>query len=289
MQAPKSRMPSRRARSRNAAVVDSSVNTMSWNPWYGSVSVGNFPFATPASQSNAPESTSTPPMTTPWPERNLVAEWKTRSAPCSNGRISQGVVNVESTSSGTPWSCASDATRGTSSTSSPGLPSVSPNSSRVSGRIGSAPGVEVTRIHERRRDAEPGQRVVEQVVRSAVERARGDDVTPRAHERGDCQVQRRLAACGRDRTDATFECGDPFLENGTGGIGDARVNVSRALHVEQRGGMVAVREHERRRLIDRRRARAGRGIRLGAGVQRQRVETMRFRLGHRRVCERRSW
>ena len=74
-------------------------------------------------------------MTTPWPERNLVAEWNTRSAPSSNGRISQGVVNVESTRSGRPWSCASAATRGTSSTSSPGLPSVSPNRSRVSGRI----------------------------------------------------------------------------------------------------------------------------------------------------------
>ena len=32
MHAPKSRMPSRRARSRNAAVVDSSANTMSWKP-----------------------------------------------------------------------------------------------------------------------------------------------------------------------------------------------------------------------------------------------------------------
>ena len=55
----------------------------------------------------------------------------TRSAPCSNGRISHGVVNVESTSSGRPCSCASAATRGMSSTSRPGLPSVSPNSSRV--------------------------------------------------------------------------------------------------------------------------------------------------------------
>jgi hypothetical protein len=45
------------------------------------------------------------------------------------------VVKVESTSSGSPWSWASAATAGMSSTSSPGLPSVSPNSSRVSGRI----------------------------------------------------------------------------------------------------------------------------------------------------------
>jgi hypothetical protein len=47
-----------------------------------------------AAQSKRPLSTSTPPTTVPWPQRNLVAEWKTRSAPCSKGCISQGVVKV---------------------------------------------------------------------------------------------------------------------------------------------------------------------------------------------------
>ena len=37
------------------------------------------------SQSKLPESTTTPPMTVPWPDRNLVAEWYTRSAPQSKG------------------------------------------------------------------------------------------------------------------------------------------------------------------------------------------------------------
>ena len=50
------------------------------------------------------------------------------------GFISQGVVKVLSTSSGRPASCAMALTVGMSSTSSPGLPSVSPNSSLVSGR-----------------------------------------------------------------------------------------------------------------------------------------------------------
>ncbi|MDB5751342.1 MAG: hypothetical protein JWP65_1763 [Ramlibacter sp.] len=58
-----------------------------------------------------------------------------RSAPRSNGLISQGVVKVESTSSGSPASWATAATLGMSSTSSPGLPTVSPNSSLVWGRI----------------------------------------------------------------------------------------------------------------------------------------------------------
>ena len=77
---------------------DSSSKSMSWKPAYGAVSVSNLP---EASQSKRPESTSTPPMATPWPPRNLVAEWYSRSAPSSNGFIRYGVVNVASTSSGT--------------------------------------------------------------------------------------------------------------------------------------------------------------------------------------------
>jgi hypothetical protein len=49
-------------------VVDSSAKFMPWKPSYGSVSVGNLPEAT---QSMRPPSTSTPPITTPWPERNF--------------------------------------------------------------------------------------------------------------------------------------------------------------------------------------------------------------------------
>ena len=56
----------------------SSENTMPWNPAYGAVSSGKRPAA---SQSKRPESASTPPTTVPWPHRNLVAEWKARSAP----------------------------------------------------------------------------------------------------------------------------------------------------------------------------------------------------------------
>ena len=37
-------------------------------------------------QSKRPESTTTPPIEVPLPERNLVVEWTTMSAPHSNGR-----------------------------------------------------------------------------------------------------------------------------------------------------------------------------------------------------------
>jgi hypothetical protein len=126
-----------------------------------------------------------------------------------------------------------------SSTSRPGLPSVSPNRS-ASGPDRRAPRVEVARVDERRRDAEARQRVVEQVVRAAVERARRDDVRARAHQRDDREVQRRLAARRRDRADAALERRDALLEHRVGRVGDARVDVARALHVEQRGGVVAV-------------------------------------------------
>ncbi|MNE47551.1 hypothetical protein D3C80_1419620 [compost metagenome] len=56
------------------------------------------------------------------------------SAPSDRGFISQGEVRVESTSSGTPASCAICATVGMSSTSRPGLPTVSPKNSLVLGR-----------------------------------------------------------------------------------------------------------------------------------------------------------
>ena len=80
----------------------------------------------------------TPPMTVPWPPRNLVAECTTMSAPCSNGRIRYGVAIVLSTMSGTPLSCAMSATRAMSSTLMRGLPMVSAKNSLVFGRTAAA-------------------------------------------------------------------------------------------------------------------------------------------------------
>src|SRR5262249_46652899 len=53
---------------------------------------------------------------------------------------------------------------------------------------------------------------------------------------------------------------------------DARIDVAEDLEIEQRRGVVGVLEDIGRRLVDRRRARAGRGIELRAGVDAQGVE-----------------
>ena len=54
-----------------------------------------------AAQSNLPQSTTTPPMTVPWPPIHFVAEWTTMSAPSSIGLARSG-AHVLSTMSGTP-------------------------------------------------------------------------------------------------------------------------------------------------------------------------------------------
>ena len=120
-----------------------------------------------------------------------------------------------------------------------------------------APAVDVARFDERRLDAEPAHGVVQQVLGAAVKRGRRHDVRSRAHQRGDRQVQRRLAAGRGDRADAAFERRHPLFEHRVGRIADARINMARALEVEQRGGMVAGFEYEGGCEVDRHRARAG--------------------------------
>ena len=64
---------------------------------------------------------------------NLVAEWNTMSAPRLSGRQSTGEAKVLSIISGILAACAIAAMAGMSRTSPPGLPMVSPSTSRVSG------------------------------------------------------------------------------------------------------------------------------------------------------------
>ena len=135
-----------------------------------------------------------------------------------------------------------------------------------------APAVEVAGLDEGGLDAEAAHRVVQQVLRAAVERGAGHDVRAGAHQRGDRQVQRGLAAGGGDGADAAFERRHALLEHRVGRVADARVDVARALQVEQRRGMVARLEDEGGGEVDRHGARAGGGVGRGAGVQRERVE-----------------
>ena len=119
-------------------------------------------------------------------------------------------------------------------------------------------------------------------MRATVERARRDDMRARSHQRDDREMQCGLPACRRDRAHTAFQRGNALLEHCAGRVGDARIDMTRALHVEERRRVISVGKYERRRLIDRRRARAGRRIRHRAGVQRQRVELVRSGLGHDR-------
>ena len=127
----------------------------------------------------------------PMTSEPLVAEWTTRSAPCSTGRHRAGVAKVLSTRSGTPWRCAMSAIADRSATSSPGLPMVSTMSKRVSGRKAASTAARSQGMDQGGLDPEAGKRVIQEVDRASVERRRGHDVTALAHERGDGKV----AAC----------------------------------------------------------------------------------------------
>ena len=82
----------------------------------------------------------------------------------------------------------------------------------------------------------------------------------------------RMAGCDGQRRRAAFERGDALFQHRLGRVHDAGVDVAEGLQAEQRGGVVGVVEDEGRRLVDRRGARAGRRIGLGAGMDGERVE-----------------
>jgi hypothetical protein len=64
-------------------------------------------------------------MTSLCPDRYLVADSITRSAPCSSGRHTIGEANVLSTVSSAPWRCAASASAGMSARTQVGLAIVS--------------------------------------------------------------------------------------------------------------------------------------------------------------------
>ena len=77
---------------------------------------------------------------------------------------------------------------------------------------------------------------------------------------------RRVAGSNGKARGAAFERGDAFLEHRIGRVADAGVDVAERLQSEQRGRVIDILEHERRRLVDRRRACSGGGIGLRAGM-----------------------
>ena len=133
---------------------------------------------------------------------------------------------------------------------------------------------EVVRIvHERHLDAELRQGVVQQVVRAAVQRRRGDHVVAGLAQRHEGERLGGLAGGDGERAGqadgggaAAFECVDPGLQRRLRRVHDAGVDVADLGEPEQVRGVVGVAELVRRRLIDRHRPGAGRRVGLAADV-----------------------
>ena len=139
---------------------------------------------------------------------------------------------------------------------------------------------DVGRLDEAHRDAEPPERVQEDVPGAAVERRRGDDAVAGA---GDVEQAEHLGGVARgdgERRAAAVQTGDALLEHVVGGIHDARVDVAERAQAEEVGGVVGVLEVVGDRLVDRDGARAGGGIRSGAAVDGDGVETRGGRVAH---------
>ncbi len=101
------------------------------------------------------------------------------------------------------------------------------------GPDGGSPCGDVTRFDKGGFNAKAAQRVVQQVVRAAIQSRARHNVRARAHERGHAQVQRGLAAGGGNGANAALQSGDALLEHGGGGVADAAVDVASAFQIEQ--------------------------------------------------------
>ena len=130
----------------------------------------------------------------------------------------------------------------------------------------------VARVGKARGDARQRQRVREQVVGAAVQRAGRDDVVARFRNRLDRICDGRLARRQRQRADAAFERSDALLQHIVGRVHDARVDVARHLQVEQIGAVLRVVKRKRNSLVDRHGHRAGRRVRAVAAVDGHGVE-----------------
>ena len=85
-------------------------------------------------------------------------------------------------------------------------------------------------------------------------------------------MQRRLTARGGESADPAVQRGDAFLQHGGRRVGNARLDMPRALHVEERGGLVGVLKDVGGGLEDRRRPRTRTGVGPLTGMEAERVE-----------------
>jgi len=119
------------------------------------------------------------------------------------------------------------------------------------GRDRRANPLEVVGIDELHRDSQPRQRVVEEIVRSAVERCRRDNLVARARKRGDRQRLGRLPGGCRQAGHAALQRRNPLLEDIGRRIHDAGVDVAELLQSKEAARVRAIVEDVAGRLVDR--------------------------------------
>ncbi len=176
------------------------------------------------------------------------------------------MATVLSTTSGTPWRCATLASASMSQTLPAGLPIVSANTALVFSSISLSIASGLVALGEAPGDALARQDVAEQRVRGAVELRNGDDVAAGVGEIDEGEMQRGLAGRDRERADAAFEFGDALFENRGGRVGDPAVAIAFGLEVEQRGAVIGAVEGVSDGLVDRNRDGLGGRIGFVAGV-----------------------
>ncbi|MDH6192658.1 hypothetical protein M2168_005690 [Streptomyces sp. CZ24] len=180
-------------------------------------------------RANSSSQATTPPSTSPWPPRYLVALCSTMRAPKPAGRWRTGVAKVLSASSGTVPQAWATARRSISARV--GLAGVSTRTRPVSGRdgVGDAGRVDPGDL----RAEQPG---VQQVVAAPVQRAHRDDVAQAEGGAGQQDGGEGGHAAGEgDGGLGPLQPGEGGLEAADGGVAEAGVD-GRALQLGAGGG-----------------------------------------------------
>ena len=159
---------------------------------------------------------------------------------------------------------------GRSTTMPPGLAINSQKIALVLGVIAFCEGLGIGGVGPRDVPVELLERVIELVDRAAVELPAGHELVARLQQGVEHDHLRGVTRGDGERRRAAFERGDALLQHGLGRAADARVDVAERFEAEQRGGVVDVVEDVGGGLIDRRDARAGRGVGCGAGMDGER-------------------
>ena len=140
--------------------------------------------------------------------------------------------------------------------------------------------VEVVRVHKLHLDAQPRQRVVEEVVRAAIERSRGHYlVTGRGQRRRDQRLRSLAGGCGQPGH-STLQRRHALLKHVGGGVHDAGVDVAELLQRKEPPRVIRVLEGIRGGLVDRHGARSRGWVGRLAGVNGKSGKVL-LRFGHR--------